>query len=98
MFGLMDQTVSAFVEPSPLNYLEKVVSSKITKDIVAEADKDGYYDLFKVEKTATYRCPGCFEYSLTFRQRTENGELYLVKKVGTQLAFQSGEILVSNKE
>ncbi|HAZ12978.1 MAG: hypothetical protein A2X86_09320 [Bdellovibrionales bacterium GWA2_49_15] len=91
-------SLPTFAGLSSLDVVKSVVNSKAVKELSLDAAAEGYTDFAKVEKTATYRCPGCFDYSLTFRQMTMGGHVDLVKKVSTRMVnFASGEIEVTAK-
>lgn len=67
-----------------LGTISAVVSSDAAASIVRRVAAEGFVDLIKIEKTATMRCPGCFEYTLTLRQHIFGGAIDLQKKVRTR--------------
>jgi hypothetical protein len=87
-------TTSVFA--SSLNYMQKVVNSEAVETLTLEANEEGYNQLLKVELTGTFRCPGCFEYTLTYGQYTMGGQVEMTKKVMTRMtSFPNGDLEVS---
>lgn len=61
-----------------LEMMRTVLSSEAAAEATAVAKTQGFDDFFRLEKTRTYRCPGCFEYTLYFRNpQTQEKALHL---------------------
>ena len=90
--------VLAFAATSSLNFMQIVVSSDAAKELAEAAASEGFSELVKVERTAVYRCPGCFDYELTFRQYADGVELEMTRTVFTRLVLQTGEVEVTLKD
>jgi hypothetical protein len=88
-------SLSAFA--ANLDVLTKVVTSDAAKELTQSMAADGYTWLEKVELTATYRCIGCYEYSMTFAKNTEQGNRKRSVGVLATSAF-SRELQVSIKD
>lgn len=60
---------------SNLQIMNTVVSSDAAKEATAKMAAQGYSVLNKVELSQTYRCPGCFDYTLVFSNRSSANTL-----------------------
>ena len=76
-----------------LNFMQAVVNSEAAGDVTNEMSARGYSRLVKVERTATYRCPGCYDYELSFEG---DSDVLATAKVSTKLQDLSS-IVVSRK-
>lgn len=76
------------------DYFVAVLQSEAGQKVTAEMTR-ARYDLHKIEQTQTFRCPGCYEFTLSFRGR-EAGEQ--VAKLMTELNFEDQTIRVRGQQ
>lgn len=53
------------------DYFRAVLASEAAQETVDQMRNQGM-DFYKIEQTQTYRCPGCYEFTLTFRGNGES--------------------------
>ena len=94
VFGAMIFTTTAMA--SSLLVMKEVVMSEAAKEATQKMAAEGYQQLQKVELSATYRCPGCFDYTMTFSKVTEQGKVQNKTAVLTTTGF--GKLKVGIKE
>jgi hypothetical protein len=76
-----------------LRFMQAVVNSEAADEVTNEMSARGYSRLVKVERTAIYRCPGCFDYELSFEG---DSDVLATAKLSTKLQSLSA-IVVTRK-
>ena len=91
-FLALGLSLTAFAAPA--NYYTAVLNSQAVGEISEEMTALGVANLTKVENTATFRCPGCFAFQLTYTKLTVGGELKKTFTVQTRLDYRNNNIFV----
>lgn len=97
IIGAMCLLLSSSVFASDADILRKVLESSAVTTAAAEAHEEGCWILKHTELTGVYRCPGCFEFKITFSNAVSPRATGYKEKVITFATIKAGNELRTDR-